>query len=230
MKFRTEWKYICTDFDLDLLGPKLSSILKNDQNAQKKTYNVHSLYFDDYHNNNAFDNDAGVNYRHKWRIRYYDDNSEFIRLEKKNKQNDLCYKQSCVLTQGEYKKIIAGDIDDVFWNAQYDLLKKFCIEINNKLLKPKIIIDYERTAFVDSTLNVRITFDRTISGSLDLDSFLDNSFLRYPVQDLNHHVLEVKFDDILPDYLERILHSNNLQRNTFSKYYLGRLVLERNIL
>ena len=95
---------------------------------------------------------------------------------------------------------------------------------------PKIIIDYERTAFVDPVLNVRITFDRNISGSLQTEGFMERDYLKFPVQNRDEHILEVKFDDLLPEHLEKILHESGLQRNTFSNYYLGRLVLERNLL
>ena len=99
-----------------------------------------------------------------------------------------------------------------------------------KMFKPRIIIDYERTAFVEPITNVRITFDKNICGSLDVDGFMDGTYMKYPVQEKDQHILEVKFDDVFPGHLEKILHVNSLERNTFSKYYLGRLVLERNIL
>ena len=96
MKYRTEWKYICNEFDLDLLKEKMKVLLSLDQNANKEVYNIHSLYFDDYNNTCAFDNDAGSSERFKWRIRYYDDNSDYIKLERKEKYDDLCYKESCL--------------------------------------------------------------------------------------------------------------------------------------
>ena len=99
-----------------------------------------------------------------------------------------------------------------------------------KRFEPKIIIDYERTAFVDPILNVRITFDRNICGSINVNGFMKRNYLKFPIQEKGNHVLEVKFDDVLPEHIEKVLHESPLQRNTFSKYYLGRLVLERNLL
>ncbi len=230
MKYRSEWKYICNNHDLVILEERIKGILCYDQNAGKKTYNIHSLYFDDYLNSCANDNDAGASERLKWRIRYYDDDRGFIRLEKKEKNNDLCYKRSCVISRKEYDDIIKGNTYDVFWNTQEKLLKEFCLEIIRKLYAPKIIIDYERTAFVEPITNIRITFDKNICGSLNINEFLEGTYEKYPLQNMGQHVLEVKFDDVLPSYLEKILHENGLQRNTFSKYYLGRIVLERNIL
>ncbi len=230
MKYRTEWKYICNDRDLDILKYRIAAVLHMDDKANRDVYNIHSLYFDDYRNSCAFDNDAGNSERSKWRIRYYDEDDSFIRLERKRKKQDLCYKESCQLKKDEYDKIIGGNISDVLWNTDQKLLKEFCIDVMTKGFVPKIIIDYERTAFVDPVLNVRITFDRNISGSLQTEGFMERDYLKFPVQNRGEHILEVKFDDLLPGHLEKILHESGLQRNTFSKYYLGRLVLERNLL
>ena len=230
MKYRTEWKYICTDYDLDLLRTRIQAVLHTDVNANKEVYNIHSLYFDNYRNSYAFDNDAGASERSKWRIRYYDDDTGFIKLERKRKKNDLCYKESCKLSSLQYDQIVSGKISEVLWGSEERLLKEFCIDIMTKRFEPKIIIDYERTAFVDPILNVRITFDRNICGSINVNGFMKRNYLKFPIQEKGNHVLEVKFDDVLPEHIEKVLHESPLQRNTFSKYYLGRLVLERNLL
>lgn len=230
MKYRTEWKYICTDHDLELLSRRIQAVLNTDRNANKEVYNIHSLYYDDYLNTCAFDNDAGIDERSKWRIRYYDEDIGFIKLERKQKKNDLCFKESCSLKPDEMKKLMNKQIQELFWESQDRLLKEFCIDVMTRRFEPKIIIDYERTAYVDPILNIRITFDKNICGSLDLEKFMQRDYLKFPVQEKGKHVLEVKFDDLLPSHIEKIIHESGVQRNTFSKYYLGRLVLERNIL
>ena len=230
MKYRTEWKYICNDYDIDLLSAKIKALLKIDENATDNTYGIHSLYFDDYLNSSAFDNDAGASERYKWRIRYYNDNHNLIKLEKKVKRNDLCYKNVCLLSEKQYQLIVDGEIQELMYNSEDTLLQQFCGEYLYRYLQPKIIIDYQRTAYVEPISNIRVTFDRNICASLDLDRFMDGDYLKYPVQERNVHVLEVKFDDVFPEYMEKIIHSAGLNRNTFSKYYLGRLVLERNLL
>lgn len=44
--------------------------------------------------------------REKFRIRYYNDNFDFIRLEKKSKVNNLCTKFSAPLTKEQCEKIL----------------------------------------------------------------------------------------------------------------------------
>ena len=230
MKYRTEWKFICNNYDLDLLQNKIEKVLSIDENTEEEVYHIRSLYFDDYLNSCAFDNDAGASERYKWRIRYYNDNHKLIKLEKKEKRNDLCYKQVGNLNKKQYQMIIDGDIEELMLDSQDKLVQKFCAEYLYRYLRPVIIVDYERKAFVEPISNIRITFDRNIGASLDLDSFMDGDYTCFPIQESGKHVLEVKFDDILPEHIERLIHSAQLSRNTFSKYYLSRLVLERNLL
>ena len=230
MKYRTEWKYICESHDMEIVRHKIASLLPLDHNANKEVYNIHSLYFDDYLNTCAFDNDAGNDERFKWRIRYYNDDPEFLKLEKKVKKNDRCYKLVTSMSAEQYDQIVKEDYSAVLWNTDDRLMKEFCIACMTGMFRPKIIVDYERIAYVEPISDVRITFDMNISASLETDRFLYNDYMKFPIQEKDRNVLEVKFDDILPSYLANALSNEALQRNTFSKYYLGRITLERNLL
>lgn len=42
-------------------------------------------------------------------------------------------------------------------------------------------------------------------------------------------VLEIKYDELLPDYITNILELNTLERTSFSKYYLSRLLCKENL-
>lgn len=229
MKYRNEWKYYLDEACFDLIDNKLNKTLSLDvhTNSSSNKYLIHSLYFDDYTNSCMFDNDAGLGKRYKWRIRYYDSDLSYIVLEKKEKNNSLCKKRSTKLSLSQYKNIIDNNINSVLWNTNDELIKEFCIEILTKLFRPKVIIDYERTAYVEPITNVRITFDKNISASLDIDNFITGDYIKYPLLSCNKHILEIKFDDILPSYINRAVHIKVLQQTTFSKYYLSRKVLER---
>ena len=94
-------------------------------------------------------------------------------------------------------------------------------------MEPKAIIAYERTAFVYPSGNVRITFDRNIMASRCLGEFLDPRVsCMIPVLPTGLHVLEVKYDEFLPDVIAQLLETGHLRQTAFSKYYLGRLALE----
>lgn len=185
-------------------------------------YAVHSLYFDDYQDSCAADNDAGVSKRAKYRIRYYGDHSDSLQLERKEKLHGRCHKETCSLTVDQYHMILNGDAHELFWNTDQSLLRQFCTLCMTKRTVPRIMIDYERTAYVEKISNVRITLDENISASWDWQQFLTGDYLRYPIQDRGQHVLEVKFDEILPAYIPRIINGRELIQTSFSKYYLGR--------
>ena len=194
-------------------------------NADGK-YEIHSLYFDDYKDTCARENVAGEGKRFKYRIRYYGDNTKELWLEKKEKLNSYCYKRKCKISVEEFNHILDGDIADVFWYAKDKLLKEFCVDIITKRFLPRIIIDYEREAFVELITNVRITFDYNISASDEIEHFLDREYVKFPILEKDKHVLEVKFDDILPSHFKQILHANTLIQRSFSKYYLGRTAVQ----
>lgn len=143
-------------------------------------------------------------------------------LEKKEKLFGRCHKRKCKISESEYNSIINGDCMEVFWNTEEKLLKEFVVDIILKNFMPKVIIDYERIAFIEPIVNIRITLDTNISASYDINNFLTENYINYPVQEQNYHVLEVKFDDILPGYIKNIVCSSGFNQTSFSKYYLGR--------
>lgn len=229
MKYRNEWKFKVNDCEIIMIKNKISRLLSYDEHINNNgVYYIHSLYFDDYKNTCMRDNDAGIGVRYKWRIRYYNNNLDYICLEKKEKKNSLTRKKMCKISIEDYLSIVNNKTFDVFWNSKNEpLLKEFCYDISTKLFKPKIIIDYERCAFIEPISNIRITFDRNISASKDLDKFIIGDYTKIPIQNINENIMEVKFDDILPSHIKQATYLKSLKQTTFSKYYLSRTILER---
>lgn len=66
------------------LVSKLKHIMKLDNNAlEDGKYKIRSLYFDNYLDKAVMEKFSGVSRREKFRIRLYNDNPSFIKLEKK---------------------------------------------------------------------------------------------------------------------------------------------------
>ncbi len=225
-KYRNEWKYRCTLSDAGIISNRLTALLDKDSYGNDGKYEVHSLYFDDYKDSGARENDAGVSKRFKYRIRYYNEQHQFMKLECKEKAGGFCHKESCPITPEEYWKIVEGATDELFWQTEKPLLQKFCLRCMTKKLEPKAIIHYERTAYVDEIVNIRITLDTNISVSNDYLNFTDSDYMRYPIQEKEESVLEVKFDDILPNYIRHIVTNRHLIQTAFSKYCIGRKKLQ----
>lgn len=225
--YRNEWKYRCSVNDMEIIRNRLNAVLNKDSHSDSNgKYEIHSLYFDDYKDTCVKENDAGISERAKYRIRYYGDQCAFMRLERKEKRDSRCHKESCPISLEEYAKIVNGDADELFWQTQNPLMKQFCVQCMTRHFMPKAIIDYERTAYVEEITNIRITLDENISVSDDLLRFLDGGYIRYPVQEKNRHVVEVKFDQILPNHIKHIVTNRNLVQTSFSKYGLGRQKLQ----
>ena len=188
-------------------------------------YVIHSLYFDDYKDMSLNTTNSGLFKRFKWRIRYYDDDLNYLVLERKEKLCGRCHKKSCRLTLDEYDAIVSGNVDLVY-DTSKDLIKEFVRDMMFYDYRPKVIIDYERIAFVEEITNVRITFDMKISASYELENFIDGDYTRFYVNPSGVNVLEVKFDNILPSYIRKIVESYGFKQTSFSKYYYGRRILD----
>ncbi|MDE6622363.1 MAG: polyphosphate polymerase domain-containing protein [Lachnospiraceae bacterium] len=226
-KYRNEWKYCCTESDLEMIGSRLAAVLgKDSHSGLDKKYAVHSLYFDDYKDTCVKENDAGIAKRLKYRIRYYGSNCDFMNLECKTKVNGRCYKEICRISMEEYQKLVDGDIDELLWNTDKPLIQSYCLKCRMRHFEPKAIIDYERIAFVEEITHVRITLDKNITVSGKTNHFLDRDYIPYPIQTKGQHVLEVKFDYILPGYLKHIITDQHLIQSSYSKYSLGRKKLQ----
>lgn len=206
---------------------RLSALLEKDSHGDDcGQYEIHSLYFDDYKDTCAKENEAGIAKRSKYRIRYYGSQSQFLKLECKEKINSLCYKESCFLSLEEYQKIMDGNIEELFFSAEKKLLKQFCLQSMTKHFTPKAIIDYKRTAYTEEITNVRVTLDVNMSASDDFAHFLDGGYMQYPFPCEGKSVLEVKFDDIMPGYIRHVITHRNLVQSAFSKYCIGRRTLQ----
>lgn len=224
--YRTEWKYRCRDEELAVVALRCRSILPYDEHADENGYYmIHSLYFDDYRDTCVRENEAKLQNRYKYRLRYYGTDTEYIRLERKEKYMGRCHKESCVISREQCMQLMRGDYAKILWHAEQKLLRRFCAEALARGYIPTAIVTYERTIFTEPITNIRITMDRNISVSAQTDRFLDGDDFRYPLQQSGEHVLEIKFDTILPGHIKNIV-SGTWRKTNFSKYYLGRLKLQ----
>ena len=222
MDYRVENKYIVSDMDLAVIGARLSAVMAMDSHQTGSSYEIRSLYFDDLRDSCMDENDAGVDRREKFRIRIYDPAADSARLEIKEKTRGLTRKTSCRLSRQEIRQIMEGTLP--LQPDDRGPLNRLRLQMRCTGMAPRAIIAYERTAFVHPTGNVRITFDRNITASRYCDEFLServNGMI--PVLPAGMQVLEVKYDELLPDFIGRQLELGKLRQTAFSKYYLGRL-------
>jgi hypothetical protein len=87
---------------------------------------------------------------------------------------------------------------------------------------PKVIATYERIPFVYSGGNVRITFDRKLTSSNELNRFLSGDYMERPVLAAGNSIMEVKWDEVMPRHIKDTLKLENLNWTAFSKYSMCR--------
>ena len=218
-KYRHEYKFIIDERGIMYCKEMLKGICKLDLHTDLNgMYGIRSVYFDTYDDTFFYENESGLDVRHKWRIRTYS-NSELFFLERKSKKNGMCSKKTIKLSEEEVKRLLNKDYE--LLNSDKALLREFCLEGKRTLLRPVVIIEYERIPFIYKLGNVRITLDMNISASRQIDKFFDEAIRKQPIMEVGEHVLEIKYDEFLPVELEKILCFGNFTRTSFSKDYLG---------
>lgn len=219
---RHELKYLITSAQAVILKNRMEHLAPLDHHAAASgSYQIRSLYFDDYTNRCFWENENGTDPREKFRIRIYNHDASHITLECKRKERGKTLKTACPLTLEQTRLLMAGKtLPDIA--GQPPLLQKLTGQMMTRRLHPVVIVEYDRIPFVYREGNVRITLDSGIRSCPCPECFLDEKIPGRPVLPLGQQLLEVKYDAFLPDFLYRSLVLGNLSITTFSKYYLCR--------
>lgn len=222
IKYRHEYKIHINLGDYYTIRSRVKQIMKLDEHARKNgCYSIRSLYFDNLNDTALFEKISGVNHREKFRIRFYNGDTSHICLEKKVKNNGLTSKLKTRITKDECLKIVDGDIDWINYRDD-NLLNELYIKMKNGLYRPKTIVDYIREAYTYPVGNVRVTFDSSIRSGLFSTNIFDEKLPTVEVLDPNKLVLEVKYDEFLPDIIADIIQTGERRAKSVSKYALCR--------
>lgn len=224
-KYRHEYKYIITQQQIENLKVRLTGVLELDSHVNLDGdyagfYNIRSLYFDDISNRCYYENENGIDPREKFRIRIYNHNDARISLELKQKVCGKCNKIACLISKEQCIDIINGTY--VFCEDDHYLLKKLYYEMKTRSLRPYVIVEYDRIPYVSKLGNTRVTIDTNIRSSNRIEDFFVSDIPMRLINSNSCHVLEVKWDEYIPEYIVNSLSLSNLKWTPFSKYYLCR--------
>lgn len=221
-KYRYEIKYVCSDLQMLQMEEKISVILARDPHVGGNGfYTIRSLYFDDYYNSAFYEKEDGNNPREKYRLRYYNNDKSRIHLEIKKKAGAKIQKESSPVTEKEAEAMAEGQWTEIAGSSSR-VVQKFFLNGMTRIFRPKIIVEYDRVPYICREGNVRITFDKNIRSSSQLEDFWKEDLATRPVMPSGQHLLEVKFDEFLPDYIYNTLQMEHMVQTAFSKYYLCR--------
>lgn len=221
MDARHEWKHEITYGDLLTLRSRLRAVCQVDPHAENGVYTIRSLYFDTPSDKALREKNDGVSRREKFRIRCYNGNTGFIRLEKKSKFGGLGTKDSAPMTAEEVQKLLDGDLAWMI-ESPYPLLQELYSKMRWQGLAPKTLVDYNREPFIYGPGNVRVTLDYHIRTGLFCLDFLNPDCPTIPAGD-SPILLEVKWDEYLPSIIRDAVQLPGRRSTAFSKYAACRI-------
>lgn len=220
---RIEKKYLITPaikkeiFDLAVKN------MKRDKYFRSEVFNV---YFDTDNYDLIIKSIDNPDFKEKLRARAYGGYDKvFLEIKTKLKQGSVRvgYKRRILITHGDYRKFIAKEktavelasskiesANDLQIAGEVDYL------VNYFDLKPKILVYYNRTSFVDEG-SLRVTFDENLS-------FRDSDFtFKRKVHDKHYFngkkciIMEVKTNGGMPLWLVKVLTKHKAFPERFSK-------------
>lgn len=221
-KFRHELKYVCTPAQAAVLEHRIKAIMTKDPHTGPSGfYQIRSLYFDDAADSCYYENENGTDPREKFRIRIYNGSDKRISLELKRKEKGMTQKLSCPLTKEQYDLLSQG-LSLPPSMSYPPVLQKLLLLMEKRQMQPKVIVSYKRIPYIYRTGNVRVTFDSQLISAPTKESLFKEHLNGRPVMPNNLLLMEVKFDELLPNFIKSALSTGELRQISYSKYYLCR--------
>lgn len=211
--YRKELKYSITNNDFHIINHNLSHLIEKDPNCIGDNYTISSIYFDNYNKTSYNQVKNGLSERWKYRIRFYNYDDSYIKLEKKYKINGLTNKKSIRITKEQFYDIFSRKIK--INKNNNSLLNEFIIKMGTEFLRPIICIEYDRIPFIYKLGDVRITLDYNIRYT---DKYTELFNSNKKVYYLQNKILEIKYNELIPDFIRFRLELNHLEQTSFSKF------------
>lgn len=224
---RREYKYYVPFTRVSALRDRLLAHMEYDpfcEEMPEKMYTVRSIYYDTPHLLFYHEKLDGVKYRKKFRIRTYNRPTENTPafFEIKRKVDDCIFKDRTMMPMECVDHVLeTGEMPNGNHSTKPSKtsLNKFMYLFYRYQLRPRVLVTYEREAFVGMyNPDVRVTFDMNVRGlgSPTMDEIFRESDLK-TFSDPNF-VLEIKFYNQMPRWARQIVHDFRLRREAVSKY------------
>ncbi len=223
---RFEIKYVISEAVAQAISAHIAPYVVPDPAGAQ--YSVVSVYLDTPDLDLYWRSFVGECHRYKLRIRSYDDNEEGMDplfLEVKQRINQITRKTRVAILREKLDEVIADR------NAPDECLcrrgdpaaaahaNRFCEMMAFLAATPRVAVKYRREPFVSRVDHepLRITFDRRLACAADTSSVWNGCA---PWRELPEVpvVLEIKFTDCYPAWVERLARQFDLRQESFSKY------------
>ncbi len=230
---RFEFKFVIDESCAQGMRDFMSGYLEPDEHASKSpdhSYPVNSLYIDSPSLMLYRQTDGGLKNRFKLRVRFYDgepDSPAF--LEIKRRITGVICKERAVISRAGVECLLDGGLPDVSYligdngnSKAVSALQNFCSLYESIDALPQIYVCYSREAYVSPDSDqLRITFDRNLPSTVfDRMTCLipPGDGARPETGNENKVILELKFTDTFPSWMQEMVQAFNLQRCSVPKY------------
>lgn len=225
---RYEYKYLIPD---SLVGPirqYIQPFVELDPYAPRgedHSYPIVSLYLDSPDLHLYRQTAEGMKDRFKLRIRSYKDGvHEPVYVEIKHRYNDVLKKTRAQLWQHQLHQLFEAPADWIHELAEPDLhaTGEFLSLASRIQAKPVVLVRYMREAYNASVGEpVRITFDRELCHRMTDRPEVSPNGAGWTHTGLNDVILEIKFTERFPMWLNRMSQHFGLRRTSVPKYVLS---------
>lgn len=166
-------------------------------------------------------------FRHEWKYLINTAEKELISLRLKQfltldphaADGGYIFKEAAPLTRKEVEMILNGRYEFLL-KSPYPLCREFYIECISHMMRPRVIVDYEREPWIMDTGTVRITMDSNVRAAVGSFDIFDASLPTISVLEPGKLVMEVKYTEFLPRILKDILPPKAAEFAAVSKYVL----------
>jgi hypothetical protein len=117
----------------------------------------------------------------------------------------------CIL-QGEYEFLL---------HSPENLLQVFYYECTSNLMRPRVVVDYEREPYTMEAGDIRITFDMHVRAGIEGFDIFDPEMPTIEALPPDVLIMEVKFTEFLPNIIRTLLPSQPADYTAVSKFILA---------
>lgn len=223
---RHEIKYFINPIKCMQLSGALKNVMLEDKHNGPDGYSIRSLYFDTYAETDFYEKLAGIENRKKIRLRVYSPDDKLVKLEIKRKFGDEQVKKSAFISKEDAVRLIACDYD-VLRDYEDETARMIYEIMRVNHVRPVVLIEYQRKAFIHPTNNIRVTVDTNIRSNETYFGLFDALPALCPTEEFIFALLEVKYDSFIMHWLSELLSQYDLTRGAYSKYFVSRGIFER---
>jgi len=218
---RQEKKFVLTIDVAKKIAWEFEQVLKPDIHNGWDGYTIRSVYFDTIWDSDYVEKEYGLQQRRKMRMRCYTPEDPTVKLEMKQADGIYRQKRSLIIDREDAKQLLDGrfgcllNYNEPFAAECYGVLCK-------GIYRPKVLIEYQRKAFVAKENSTRITLDSNIRVSESHFDLFDQHPALYPAMDPFHVIMEVKYQGFLLEYIQDIINRIQGTEVAVGKYMMSR--------